>query len=437
MNGLRDSGVNYLVSRLGGIEPKLPERDRAPRHMKRIVFLNRFFFPDHSATSQILGDLAFHLASRGNDIRVITSQQHYDNPRARLPETDTVRGVTIHRLPTTQFGRSALLGRGIDCLSFYASTWRSVLALTNQDDIIVVKTDPPLLCVAAMHAAGRRGVRLVNWLQDLYPEAAVELGVPLLRGPLGQVLFHLRDVALRAAKANVVISQRMAENIRSRGIASDRIHVIENWCDDEEIRPIPHIDNPLRREWGLEDKFVVGYSGNLGRAHEFDTVLAAAERLAHDSRAVFLFIGGGHKFDELARRVKERGLDRLFRFIPYQDRALLRYSLGVPDVHWISLKPELEGIALPSKFYGIAAAGRPVIAITAKDGEFARLIRQHDCGFVIEPGHADALAGTLTRLSSDTKCLAAMGLRAREMLEAHFARQHAFERWRSLLADIG
>ncbi len=314
--------------------------------------------------------------------------------------------------------------------------WRSVLAQTDQGDILVVKTDPPMLCVAAMHAAGRRGVRVVNWLQDLYPEAAMELGVPLLKGPLGQVLFHLRDGALRAAEANVVISQRMAENVRSRGVVSDRVHVIQNWCNDEDIRPIPHIDNPLRREWALQDKFVVGYSGNLGRAHEFDTVLAAAEHLAPDTRTVFLFIGGGYKFDELARRVKARRLDRLFRFIPYQDRELLKYSLGVADVHWVSLKPELEGLALPSKFYGIAAAGRPVIAITAADGEFARLVRQHDCGFVIEPGDADALAATLTRLSADTECLGAMGLRAREMLEARFARRHAFERWQSLLADV-
>jgi glycosyltransferase involved in cell wall biosynthesis len=276
----------------------------------------------------------------------------------------------------------------------------------------------------------------VNWLQDLYPEVAVQLGVPLMKGPLGQVLFRLRDVSLRAAAANVVVSQRMAEKVRSRGIASERIHVIHNWCNDEEICPIHSIDNPLRQRWGLEDKFVVGYSGNLGRAHEFDTVLAAAARLANDSRVVFLVIGGGHRFRELARCVKERTLDHLFRFIPYQERALLRYSLAVPDVHWISLKPELEGIVMPSKFYGIVAAGRPVIAITAKDGELAHLVRQHDCGFVIEPGNADALADALMHLSTDTKCLAAMGLRARKMLEAHFARQHAFEQWRGLLATI-
>jgi len=404
--------------------------------MKRIVFVNRFFYPDHSASSQILCDLAFHLASRSNDARVITSRQRYDDPRARLPEAETIGGVAVHRLSTARFGRSALLGRGFDYLSFFASMWRSVLALTTRGDILVVETDPPLLCVPAMRAARRRGLRLVNWLQDLYPEAAVELGVPLLRGPLGQVLFHLRDASLKAAQANVVVSQRMADRVRSRGVARDRIHVIHNWCDDETIRPVPHLDNPLRREWALEGKFVVGYSGNLGRAHEFDTVLGAAERLSNDPRVVFLLIGGGHKFDELARRVKERRLDRLFRFVPYQRREVLKYSLGVPDVHWISLKPGLEGIVIPSKFYGIAAAGRPVIAITAKDGDFARLVEQHECGFVIEPGHADALADALARLSGDAKRLADMGRRAREMLEVHFTRQSAFERWRSLLADI-
>ena len=150
-------------------------------------------------------------------------------------------------------------------------------------------------------------------------------------------------------------------------------------------------------EWGLGDKFVVGYSGNLGRAHEFDTVLAAAERLRHAPRIVFLFIGGGQRMDDLARIVKARGLDATFRFVPYQDRTLLTHSLGVPDIHWISLKPAVEGMIVPSKFYGIAAAGRPIIAITARDGELARLVLEHECGLVVEPGQAEALADAITQ----------------------------------------
>jgi glycosyltransferase involved in cell wall biosynthesis len=188
--------------------------------------------------------------------------------------------------------------------------------------------------------------------------------------------------------------------------------------------------------WSLHDKFVVGYSGNLGRAHEFGTVLGAAEQLRDDPRILFLMIGGGKHFDELATSVKERRLESMFRFVPYQRRTILKYSLATPDVHWISLIPELEGLIVPSKFYGVAAAGKPLIVIAAKDGEPARLVQEHSCGVVIEPGDADALACTLLRLSNDPGSLTEMGMRARKMLEAHFTRKKGFERWRQLLDTL-
>jgi len=404
--------------------------------MKRILFLNRFFPPDHSATSQILGDLAFHLAGHGHDVRVFTSRQRYDDPRAQLPPTETIAGVRVYRLSTTRFGRPSLVGRGFDYLSFYASVWRSVRAAAEPGDILVAKTDPPLLCVVARQAARQRGLHLVNWLQDLYPEVAARLGVPFVRGPLESGLYGLRDTTLRDAAANVVIGHRMAQTVLSRGIAANRLHVIPNWCDDKEIRPLPRLDNPLRREWRLEDRFVVGYSGNLGRGHEFDTVLAAAERLRDVASIVFLFIGGGSQLDELVRQVKDRGLDHSFCFIPYQDRAVLRYSLTVPDVHWLSLRPEIEGLMFPSKLYGIAAAGRPFIAVTARGGEIADLARRHGCGIVVEPGEAQAFAAAVRSLSADPERVAAMGMRARQMLDANFTRQQAFERWRGLLENI-
>jgi colanic acid biosynthesis glycosyl transferase WcaI len=403
---------------------------------RRVIFMNRFFFPDHSATSQILTDLAFHLAGGETEVRVVTSQQRYDDPNAHLPEAESIGGVAIHRISTTRFGRSALIGRGFDYLSFYSSAFRSVLAWAKPGDVLVAKTDPPLLSVAAMHAAKRRGLHLVNWLQDLYPEVAAALGVPVVRGPLGRGLLQLRDASLRAAAVNVVVGERMAEIVRKRGIAPERIRVIPNWCDDEGIQPIAPLDNPLRREWGLGERFVVGYSGNLGRGHEFETVLAAAERLRGDRRLCFLFIGAGQKFPALARAVRERGLDHLFRFLPYQERKVLRLSLGVPDVHLISLRPELEGLIVPSKLYGIAAAGRPVIAIAALHGEIAGLVRRHDCGIVVEPGAGEPFAHALRCLGSDTGRLAEMGHRARAMLDGHFTRRHAFKRWRGLIEDL-
>jgi colanic acid biosynthesis glycosyl transferase WcaI len=405
--------------------------------MKRVIFLNRFFFPDHSATSQIVSDLAFHLAGSGTETHVVTSRQLYDEPHARLPREETVRDVHIHRVSTSRFGRSTLWGRSIDYLSYYSSTSRSLLALARRDDIVVAMTDPPLIAIPAMRAVRRREAHLVNWLQDVYPEVAIQLNVTLLKSPIGRALSILRDRSLQAAKANVVVGNQMATRILSRNMDLHRVHVIPNWVDDAEISPLPPSDNPLRRQWELEDKFVVGYSGNLGRPHEFNTILAASILLKDHPRIIFLCIGGGHSFDSLARSVEKSGLRRLFRFFPYQNQSLLKYSLGVADVHWISLKPQLEGLILPSKFYGIAAAGRPIIAITAKDGEIAELIEQHACGIIIAPGDAKALADALIHFSTDPTRVAEMGQRARAMLEAHFSRRQAFERWRGVLEAVG
>jgi glycosyltransferase involved in cell wall biosynthesis len=404
--------------------------------MQRLIFLNRFFFPDNSATSQILSDLAFELAAAGREVHVVTSQQKYDEPQARLASRETANGVDITRVATTHFGRSALLGRGIDYLSFYSSMWRAVLGLLRPGDILVAKTDPPLTSILAMRAAKLRRAHLVNWLQDLFPEVAVQLGVPFLGGPVGRALASLRDRSLRAAAANVVIGDLMAQRVIARRVPPERVHVIPNWSDDEHIWPISRCDNPLRLEWGLEDKLVVGYSGNLGRAHEFETMLAAAERLRDHPRFIFLFVGGGKNMDRLRRCVEKRDLGHSFRFAAYQRRELLRQSLGAADVHWLSLKPELEGLIVPSKFYGIAAAGRPLIAISSKDGEIAGLVRRHDCGVVIEPGDVDALVATLVGLAADEDKRLAMGARARSMLEAHFARRHAFARWDRVLDAI-
>jgi colanic acid biosynthesis glycosyl transferase WcaI len=168
----------------------------------------------------------------------------------------------------------------------------------------------------------------------------------------------------------------------------------------------------------LVGKFVFGYSGNLGRAHDYATVLAAAERLRNDTRIVFLMVGGGKRFDELAKDVKARGLEDSFRFQHYQERGMLSDSLGVADAHWLSLNPSLEGLIVPSKFYGIATAGKPIVMIGDTDGEIARLVRQHRCGIAIAPGDAGMLAETLQLWSKEPQTVFEMGARARQMLDA-------------------
>ena len=184
--------------------------------MRRLIFLNRFFLPDHSATSQLLGDLATHLAASGREVHVITSQQLYDDSKACLPARKMIGGVHVHRIPTSSFGRSNLFGRGFDYVCFYASAWSTLRALVMRDDLIIAMTDPPVVSIVAMGVARLRGALLINWLQDIYPEVAVELGVPFLKGPVARQLARLRDRCLKAAVANVVVGERMAERVAAR-----------------------------------------------------------------------------------------------------------------------------------------------------------------------------------------------------------------------------
>jgi colanic acid biosynthesis glycosyl transferase WcaI len=404
--------------------------------MARLIFVNRYFFPDHSATSQILSDLTFHLAATGHDLHIVASRQIYDEPDATLPACETINGVTVHRVASTRFGRTGLLGRAFDYLSFYPSARQCLAEIARPGDIVVAKTDPPLLSLAVGPVARRRRARLINWLQDIYPETAAVLGVPLIRGPVAGALSALRNRSVRNAEATVAAGELMADRIKAFGVPPARIHVIANWCDDEAIRPLEPANNPLRETWRLAGKFVVGYSGNLGRAHEFETMLAAAEQLRNEPRIVFLMIGGGKQFEVMARAVKAHGLEDAFRFRSYQERAMLPHSLTVPDVHWLSLDPRLEGLIVPSKFYGIAAAGRPIVMIGDKQGEIGRLVRQHRCGIAIAPGYAVTLADTLRRWSEEPQTVAEMGARARQMLEEKFTKAQAIAHWTELVGPL-
>ncbi len=404
--------------------------------MRRIIFVNRYFSPDHSATSQILSDLAFHVASRDFETHVVCGDTLYASKGERLPAEEQINGVHVHRVSGGRFGRSGLAGRAFDYVGLYASLRRRLSALLRSGDLLVVKTDPPLLSVPLAGLARSRGAIFIPWLQDLYPEVAAELGVPLVSGVGGSALASVRDRSLRHASAIVTIGARMQDRLVARGLSPKVIHVVPNWSDDEEDQSGPHEANPLREAWGLRDKFVVGYSGNLGRAHEFHTLLSAAELLRDDKDIAFLFVGGGHHVEQLQVEARDRNLEHLFHFRPYQDRSQLSQSLSAPDVHWLSLRPELEGLIVPSKFYGVAAAGRPVINIGSHDGEIAAIVSQFECGVTVAPAEGAELAKLISSRLGSAEALAAMGRNGRNMLSAHFSKARAMQRWEDLLRAL-
>jgi len=369
----------------------------------RIVFVNRYFYPDHSATSQMLADLAFHLASRGWDVGVITSRLGYEpsvlGPRSSEKHRETIEGVDVRRIWTTRFGRGSLIGRAFDYLTFYVSAFFAIRR--ERKSLIVAMTDPPLLSIVAALAAPN----VVNWVQDLFPEVAQHLGMRVPR-----FVNRMRDWSLRRARVNVALGEAMAKRIGANAV------VQHNWAGED-----------LTRAGSKTGEFVVGYSGNLGRAHEFETMLAAARALPGIR---FDVAGGGAQLERVRANAPAN-----VTFRGYAPREQLAESLSSADVQLVSLLPAVEGLIVPSKFYGILAVGRPVIFIGAAESELAQLIREHDCGFAVEPGDSAALIAAIEKLAQDRAHAVELGRRGRALYDARFAPDIAFANWERILID--
>ena len=401
----------------------------------RIIFANRYFFPDQSATSRMVSSLAFALAAEGIEVTALASRHFHDRQEVRLPARETIEGVDVRRIWTSSFGRSGVAGRAADYATFHLSAAAWWLSHTRRGDICVVCTDPPLLSVTAAGPVRLRGGRMVNWVMDLFPETAMELGMLPREGLLGALSLRLRDRSLDRADLTISPIAAMTRYLSERSSDPQRFVTVHHWSNGEEIRPVPPAENPLRREWGLEGAFVVGYSGNFGRAHEFATLIGAAERLQDPPDIRFLLIGQGKQHTAVRKEAARRGLRNVI-FKPFQPSEVLAQSLSAADLHIVSLLPALEYCIVPSKFYGVLAAGRPAIFIGDENGEVATLLRKGACGETVSPGDAEGLAAAILRLKSSPVLCQTMGERARRLLESDFTLPHGVARWRNAVAPL-
>jgi glycosyltransferase involved in cell wall biosynthesis len=400
----------------------------------RFILINRYFYPDDAATSHIAMALSIALTARGWTVDAVTGRQLYNDPDADLLPTEKVHGIRINRVWTTRMGRGRLLGRGLDYLAFYANAFGWLLQHARRGDVILALTDPPLISVLAGVVAALRGCTQINWLHDLFPEIAHAVGV-LPTGLVYRTLLSLRNWSIRRAAANVAIGEGMARHLLRHGVPDNRVVVIHNWSNGTDVAPVLPEQNRLREAWGLSGKFVAGYSGNLGRVHDYKTIIDAAELLRDDPEVRFLFIGGGHFIQSVEAEATRRALTNI-TIKPYQPRSRLSEILSVPDLHLISLLPMLEGLVVPSKFYGIAAAGRPSIFIGKRSGEIPRLLRDAKCGTTVATGDGVRLARHIKHLQKNSALRALWGQNARAVLDLRFDEQLGLAKWLELIQSL-
>jgi len=410
----------------------LRKKAEALRHQSpRIIVVNRFYWPDQSATAQMLTDLAEHLARQGNEVVAIASRQRLDGTKVILSRRTEHNGVHIHRISTILSSKNTLASKMLSFISFYVSAVATLFLLLKPGDIVIAKSDPPMLAIIPWLLSRFRRTKVINWCQDLYPEVAAALGIRWAAGPIGRTLSAVRNRALKHADTNVVISPSMQNHLTEEGIDPTKIHLIHNWCD-KRISPVAKDKDTLRQHWHLGDQFVIAYSGNLGRAHLAGHINTLVESLAEQSQLKMLFIGGGPGMVWLKAQCKRHGHSHVL-FKPYQPREELGPILSVADVHLISLHPDCHSLISPSKYYGILAAGRPIAYIGDPDADLAREIGKAKLGLVLNIHHQDRWKEQITQIRQDVIHRHQLGLNARNLYERHYETALALNKWQHLI----
>lgn len=369
----------------------------------------------------MLAELAERLVKRGWSVTVVSG------PATEAATSSYRNGVRVERVSAFAFTRASTWQRALAYASLYPAFVARALRLPRPD-IVVSKTDPPLQLVVSALLSRVWNVPAVHWAQDVYPEVAEELGVIAKGGWMAQGLRRVSTAALSQHDRVVAVGRCMQARIVARNYPEERTRVIPNWAP-ESVHPVPHSENAFRAEHGLSDRFVVMYSGNMGLAHPFDAVLDAAAHLQDAvPRAVFAFVGEGPRKADLRAEATNRGLDNV-RFFPYQPFETLAHSLSAADMHLVTMQPELEGLVVPSKLYGVLAAGRPALFLGPAGSEAARVLHDHDCGAVLPQPTGRALARELKTWQTDIRRRKAAGHRARAVVDDADARAaSAFER---------
>ena len=401
----------------------------------RILLINQVFFPDVAATAQHGHDLARDLVRHGHEVSVIASRSIYGQKGAGLPRQETVDGIEIHRVGRSLFGKAGILARVADFALFYLAAFTKAMLLPRHD-VVVCFTTPPFIAVVGRVLRFVKGTKFVYWVMDLYPDLPIACGV-MRPGSLASRFFErVNRSCLRSADADVVLGRCMADLVRGKGVPEERIRLIGVWSDQEEVKPVPREENPYRREWGVDDRTLVMYSGNFGIGHDVDTFLNAARELADDDRIRFAFVGGGKKKEQVERFVREEGLEATCVIAPYQPRERLDELLSAADVHLVSLLEGVEGIMVPCKLFGILAAGRPAIFIGDERSEISRVIVENACGASVRQGDVASLVEVVRGYADDPwTCEATGALARRSLIEEHGA-VHRFAAWRGLLEDL-
>ncbi len=388
--------------------------------MARILILSQAFVPDPISTGQHMADVATELRRRGHEVQVFSSRRGLDDPSTKFKKKEVWdNGVKVRRFAATSFGKTSIIRRLLGSASFVVQALLHGL-LMKRPDVVLVCTSPPLAPLTGIWLNMLRRVRVVFWIHDLNPDQLIALG-GIKESSLVVKLFNwMMKSILRRASQVIVLDEFMAERVKRKRDVDDKLQIAPPWPHDHHMKPVDHDVNPFRKEYGLEDKVVVMYSGNHGLASPVDPVVAAAKQLESIKELQFVFIGGGAGKAIIEQAIEEGSSNILS--LPYQPLETVSNSLSAADIHVVIVGNKQVGIVHPCKVYSALAVERPILLIGPNPCHATHLIDKEGLGWQVEQGDVVGVVDALKELlATSSEQRIAMGRKGGELRANRFS----------------
>ena len=404
---------------------------------KNLLIYAHYYIPDTASTGQILRELAEGMSDSFN-ITIICVVPSYlgtieDKYKTQKYYEEEINGVKVLRIRVPEFSKTNKKSRIKNVVSYFMGAMGATFKVGKMDYVFSISQPPILGGLLGVWGKWVKHAKFIYNIQDLNPEQVLAVGYAKSRF-ITDVMMAFDKFSCKRSDLVITVGRDLVETVEKRfeGKKVPKTVMINNWIDEDEIYPLPENNERVlafKKKYGLDNKFVIMYSGNIGLYYDLENLIKVIERFGTDTRTadgrevVFAFIGAGTVLDKLVSYVKEHNMDNV-KFIPYQDNADLIYSLNAGDVHWCVNAKGIKGVSCPSKYYGLAAAGKPVIGVLESDSEVRCLIEDTHGGLCCEPGEYDQVEKNIRWFidNAGSNEIKDMGIRSRDNLEKNLTR---------------
>ena len=395
----------------------------------RILLITQVFYPDEVSTANLFTNLCSVLVKDGMEVEVWCAHPSY-NITSKGSKHLIYNGINIYFLASTNYRKSSIGGRVINYLTFMLSVFLK-LSFTGDKRPVMTHTTPPSLAILLSFVCLMKGRKYIQVLLDIFPEGLIRLGKIKRGSIIAKVWQSLFVYSLKKTDKIVVIGRDMKMWIESQITNRKNISYIPLWQDDELISPLSFENNDLVTEYGLKNSFIVQYSGNMGLWNDMKTIGKTV--MLQPPGVRFMFIGDGMRKKELVESL-DGNIPSNVLMLPFQPNDTFKKSVSACHAALVSLSNGLEGMAVPSKIFGIMAAGIPVLALVPPESEIAMIVKEDNCGILVKPGDFKGLYDAILLLMSDEVSRRNMGLNGRRTFEKKYTTRKVAEQYRIIIS---